>query len=638
MELCHCVYLMVPLYFFFRWLEHVKSKVVTDDLQETDMETTPVSWAAFHASDRECTQQSTTSDIVALLPLFRDEAKSSAMIRHSMDIIQNNVEFLNPGQTPVVAFDQPLYALAKTIQWNWPDAYGENKFVIMLGGLHVEMAAWKTLGWTALLVDAHVSSSGKADSFLKASHVSPTRYAHQVTACCLYIMMQRAYDRYMEGLGEDESPLTFENWRHQKNAENPQFKYWSITLDLELTILTFVQSIREGNFKLYINSLTKIVPCFFALDHHHYARWLPVHIRDIITLEKPCPAVAREFQNGNFVVKKSLRAFSKIPLDHAHEQNNKCVKGDGGAIGLTENTSEPEKSRMISEFEFSQEFVGVTSRNTASLKHHEQSNATQSRFMKDVKSLTEAFDNMSNPFIDDSGDVLNIDTKEIMNGGVVTTINSIEAIGEKQYKEFVETSLEKKNISLFETVKKNKLSLFSTPPVKETSRQKLQITLLKKDCALFAQLYVSCQVRGGDLHNFFVHENHRYPPSLSQYGILRSGTKSSLVDRLEALGPSAKNTCPQIDALILDGAAIVNLLRPIGCKTFKAYAHDVFIKYVKSRLANVSRLDIVWDRYLENSLKATTRSKRGTGIRRHVLPDTRIPKNWSSFLRDNNNK
>ena len=155
---------------------------------------------------------------------------------------------------------------------------------------------------------------------------------------------------------------------------------------------------------------------------------------------------------------------------------------------------------------------------------------------------------------------------------------------------------------------------------------------------MFAQLYVSCQVRGGDLHNFFFHENHRYPPSLSQYGILLSGTKSSLVDRLEALGPSAKNTCPQIDALILDGAAIVNLLRPISCKTFEAYAHNVFIKYVKSRLANVSRLDIVWDRYLQNSLKATTRSKRGTGIRRRVLPDTRIPKNWSSFLCDDNNK
>jgi len=45
-----------------------------------------------------------------------------------------------------------------------------------------------------------------------------------------------------------------------------------------------------------------------------------------------------------------------------------------------------------------------------------------------------------------------------------------------------------------------------------------------------------------------------------------------------------------------------------------------------------------WDIYLEDSLKAATRSKRGQGIRRRVKPDTIIPKNWSTFLRDDNNK
>ena len=68
------------------------------------------------------------------------------MIKHSMDVINNAVEHLNPGQTQVVTFDQPLYALAKQIQWKLPEEYGENKFVIMFGGLHIEMAALKTLG------------------------------------------------------------------------------------------------------------------------------------------------------------------------------------------------------------------------------------------------------------------------------------------------------------------------------------------------------------------------------------------------------------------------------------------------------------------------------------------------------------
>ena len=48
------------------------------------------------------------------------------------------VRFLNPGQTPVVAADQLLYFLAKQLQCRWPE-YGEDKIVILFGGLHVEV-------------------------------------------------------------------------------------------------------------------------------------------------------------------------------------------------------------------------------------------------------------------------------------------------------------------------------------------------------------------------------------------------------------------------------------------------------------------------------------------------------------------
>ena len=53
---------------------------------------------------------------------------------------------LNPDQTPVVAFDEPLFALAKKVQWTWPQSHGEEKFVIMFGGLHTELTVLKALG------------------------------------------------------------------------------------------------------------------------------------------------------------------------------------------------------------------------------------------------------------------------------------------------------------------------------------------------------------------------------------------------------------------------------------------------------------------------------------------------------------
>ena len=103
----------------------------------------------------------------------------------------------------MITFDQPLYALAKPVQWNWPDEYGEDRYVVMFGGLHIEMAAMKTLGdwlggsgWVQALVQADIVSPGIANSFLKVTHVARTRRDHQVTAAALYILRHHVYDHY----------------------------------------------------------------------------------------------------------------------------------------------------------------------------------------------------------------------------------------------------------------------------------------------------------------------------------------------------------------------------------------------------------------------------------------------------------
>ena len=100
-------------------------------------------------------------------------------------------------------------------------------------------------------------------------------------------------------------------------------------LQFQLIILIFVRSLREGNFQLYKDACKSLAPWFFALDRTHYARRLPVHIRDMECLETEIPAIATKFKNSNFLVNKTNRAFSSLPVDQAHEQNNKIVKADG---------------------------------------------------------------------------------------------------------------------------------------------------------------------------------------------------------------------------------------------------------------------------------------------------------------------
>ena len=80
------------------------------------------------------------------LALLHENAHSIAMICHSTNVERNAVDHINNGQVSVIISDQPLYTIAKQIQWKWPEIYGEEKFVIMLGGLHIEKAAPSTVG------------------------------------------------------------------------------------------------------------------------------------------------------------------------------------------------------------------------------------------------------------------------------------------------------------------------------------------------------------------------------------------------------------------------------------------------------------------------------------------------------------
>lgn len=277
----------------------------------------------------------------------------------------------------------------------------------------------------------------------------------------------------------------------------------------------------------------------------------------------------------------------------------------------------------------------------ADYHHHEESKHVQIAFQRDVKSLTAVIEEMGNPFTENSDDLLALDSRDIADSAVVNTIRQIESIGKEQYNSYVTERLVDRSKPITEPIKRNKLQLFRTPTVAKKSKAQQKVSSLKNDCSLFSRLYVSCQIRNGDLDEFFKHENQGHPPSISQSdGTMRSGTKSDLVHCLEHLIPQNANVMasPAVEVIILDGAAIVNMLKPGAAKTFQDYATQVFLPYIEAQLRNAKRLDIVWDVYLPDSLKAETRSKRGKGIRRRVEASSAIPGKWNEFLRIEENK
>ena len=69
-------------------------------------------WAAYHVSSSS-NQHYTKSMSYVSLAIAYEDSKSVAMLCHEMKIVKNAVNYLNPGQIPIVTADQPLYTLCK---------------------------------------------------------------------------------------------------------------------------------------------------------------------------------------------------------------------------------------------------------------------------------------------------------------------------------------------------------------------------------------------------------------------------------------------------------------------------------------------------------------------------------------------
>ncbi|CAG9762315.1 unnamed protein product [Ceutorhynchus assimilis] len=401
-------------------------------------------------------------------------------------------------------------------------------------------------------------------------------------------------------------------------------------------------ALRLGNFTEYTESLLRMIPWFFAFSHSNYARWISVHVKDLLELETKLPNVYREFMLGNFVVHKSGCIFSAVGIDQAHEQNNALIKADGGAVGLLHDATAlkrwmiagPEISGLLSQFQ--ENIAGVDKKGT---HHHEQYSAFQKSFYEKCLALKESFIQAENPFKIRSEDLIALDTRMVADEEGVAALHGAETIGNDLFHEFIDR-LVLAPTSLYSPIKKSNVKIFCFKKKKLVRVAPNQ--QLKSDAQLFSRLFIVSSSRRLDLDKFFEHENQSFPPAISVSGELRTGSKSTLVSILENLCREIQQPQPtSCDAVVYDGAALVHFLKPSRTiKLFSEYraqvkSHiEVFCKNLKAE-----RVDIAWDLYRDDSIKTTARQSRGTGARRQDLPNKgELPKKWDEYLKNSSNK
>ena len=144
-------------------------------------------------------------------------------------------------------------------------------------------------------------------------------------------------------------------------------------------------------------------------------------------------SVKEEFENNcHWVISKTMNSFSTIPFYQAHEQENKIVKGLGGAVGLTENPvafkrwmlSGPEVTRLVTQFQeenFSDDYPDTPK----NFKHHEQGISTENTFHRQVNSLSSTIKRIGNPFLDDFSELVTLNSRDCMDESVIQALKSL---------------------------------------------------------------------------------------------------------------------------------------------------------------------------------------------------------------------
>ena len=204
------------------------------------------------------------------------------------------------------------------------------------------------------------------------------------------------------------------------------------------------------------------------------------------------------------------------------------------------------------------------------------------RFAKDVLSVISVL-RPRNHFLPHNGpDLVTLHTREVMPSAIAQTLCNAYNRGKDLHDAFLNDRLTNGRVAITDTIKRSGLQTFARRT--DDTKNRSKVFALKKDISLVSTLFLSLQSRPDfNLDNFFKYENQKEPPSLSDQGKLRSGTKSDVLQCLT----SPKLTHPDdVTVKVLDGPAMVYVVRPTYGTNYQQYVVRHFMPFITNSLTN----------------------------------------------------
>ena len=463
---------------------------------------------------------------------------------------------------------------------------------------------------------------------------------------------------------------------HAKFQDEPNYAYWTNYMRMVEILLGFIRANREGNWQLHVDTFAVMLPWLTIYDHTNYARWGPVYVADMKGLPQTAPEVFREFLEGNFVIKRSNKRFNQVPMDQATEWMNRMCKLSNGIIGITRN--DPARDRFCATWS-ERSRISHDTKSLLGLMDTDEAISTRkealpARLKNDEKAVNKLFcqfkrldvfasnvtscESNQEALLENEGhsggssQLISLATRDVASDDIKADLLQAEERGKSLLKKNVLDRLVNKTVPFFDPLKKHNSRTFSTLYKATVSTKHKEEKIVKADRRLIQQLFNVAQAgRKVEMANILKHELSHIPLSLGKSnGVMNSTSKSEMLKILtqdyEISTPSEIPHNLQLipTCVLIDGHALIQKIgKPSECSTFGDYA-NVFIKAVcKNFFGLVTRVDVVFDRYIgPESIKAPTRQKR-TGKKRPIRKvidndDVPLPQVWSQFISLDENK
>ena len=98
----------------------------------------------------------------------------------------------------------------------------------------------------------------------------------------------------------------------------------------------FYKSVGDGNWNLHIAASEQMLKWFFTYGPTNCTRHFTFYWVSQLNLPQSHPNMLKEFQRGNFSVRRAPGKFNCLPADQVIEQTvNQDQKGPGGIIGFS---------------------------------------------------------------------------------------------------------------------------------------------------------------------------------------------------------------------------------------------------------------------------------------------------------------